>query len=216
MYNTGADVLGVLVRRASGQSFDSFLRDRIFDPLGMKDSGFSVPASKADRFVDSYWTNPKTGKVELYDAAKFGQWRRPPDFPSGAAGLVSTADDFLAFAAMLMEGGIHRGRRVLGEESVKTMTSDHLTREQKAASAFVPGFFDVFGWGFCMSVITGHDPLKSVGTYGWDGGLGTSWFNDPARGLTTILMTQQAQKSPEPAPVYLDFWKSAYAALEQA
>jgi len=214
MYSTGADVLGVLVHRASGQSFDSFLRDRIFAPLGMRDTGFSVPASKLDRFVDSYWTNPATGKIELYDPAKSGQWCRPPDFPSGAGGLVSTADDFFAFAAMLMEGGIYKGRRILAEESVKTMTSDQLNREQKAASGFVPGFFDFFGWGFCMSVITGHDPLKSVGTYGWDGGLGTSWFNDPARSLTAILMTQQAQKSPDPPPVYLDFWKSTYAFLE--
>ncbi len=127
---------------------------------------------------------------------------------------MSTAADFLAFATMLMEGGIYKGRRILAEESVKSMTSDQLTQEQKAASGFVPGFFEVFGWGFCMSVITGHEPLKSVGTYGWDGGLGTSWFNDPVRNLTAILMTQRAQNSPAPPPVYMDFWTSAYAALE--
>jgi CubicO group peptidase (beta-lactamase class C family) len=213
MYNTGADILGILVRRASGQSFDSFLRDRIFAPLGMRDSGFSVPASKINRFVDSYWTNPISRKIELYDSAKSGQWTRPPDFPSGGGGLVSTADDFFAFASMLMQGGIYNGRRILTEKSVNAMTSNQLSQEQKAASSFVPGFFDLLGWGFCMSVSTGHDPLKSVGTYGWNGGLGTSWFNDPARKLTAILMTQQAQTSPAPPPVYLDFWKSAYAAL---
>jgi CubicO group peptidase (beta-lactamase class C family) len=213
MYNTGSDVLGVLVKRASGQPFDSFLRDRLFGPLGMNDTGFSVPASKTDRFVDSYWTNPATGKVELYDSAESGQWSRPPDFPSGAAGLVSTVDDFLAFASLLMDGGVYRGRRILSEEAVKTMTSDHLTRKQKSASRFVPGFFDVFGWGFCMSVVSGNDPLKSPGTYGWDGGLGTSWFNDPVRNLTAVLLTQRAQESPNPPPVYTDFWKSAYATL---
>jgi CubicO group peptidase (beta-lactamase class C family) len=216
MYSTGADVLGVLVSRVSHQSFDTFLRDRIFAPLGMEDSGFSVPLSKVDRFVDSYWTNPASDKIELYDSARFGQWSRPPAFPSGAGGLVSTAGDFFAFASMLLEGGIYSGRRILAEESVKTMTTDQLTPNQKAASGFIPGFFEVFGWGFCMSVVKGHDPLKSVGTYGWDGGLGTSWFNDPAKRLTAILMTQQAQRSPSPPLVYLDFWRSAYATPEQA
>jgi CubicO group peptidase (beta-lactamase class C family) len=214
MYNTGADVLGLLVQRASGKSFESFLQGRLFNPLGMKDTAFNVPSAKMDRFVDSYWTNPATGKIELYDAAETGQWSRPPDFPSGAAGLVSTADDFLAFASMLMAGGVHKGKRVLSEGSVEAMTRDQLTLEQKAASTFVSGFFDHFGWGFCMSVVTGQDSLKSKGTYGWDGGLGTSWFNDPRRDLTAILMTQQAQKSPAPPPVYVEFWKSAYATLE--
>jgi CubicO group peptidase (beta-lactamase class C family) len=93
------------------------------------------------------------------------------------------------------------------------MSKDQLSAEQKARSGFVPGFFDRFGWGFCMSVITGKDPLKSVGTYGWDGGLGTPWFNDPARGLIAIMMTQRAQESPQPPPVYLDFWKAAYSTL---
>jgi CubicO group peptidase (beta-lactamase class C family) len=213
MYNTGPMFWGCLCGEL--QASHSSPSSRIDCSIrGMNDSGLSVPSSKLDRFVDSYWTNPATGKIEHYDAAKAGEWSRPPEFPSGDAGLVSTADDFLAFATMLLEEGSHKGRRILGEESVETMTKDHLTAEQKAASGFVPGFFAHFGWGFCMSVVTGHYPPKSVGTYGWDGGLGTSWFNDPKLGLTAILMTQQAQKSPDPAPVYADFWKSAYAALE--
>jgi CubicO group peptidase (beta-lactamase class C family) len=214
MYNTGADVLGVLIRRASGKPFELFLEERLLSPLGMKDTAFSVHSSKLGRFVDSYWTNPSTGKVELYDAAMTGQWSRAPGFPSGAGGLVSTAHDFLALATMLMEGGEYRGRRVLSEESVKEMTTDQLTPDQKARSGFGPTFFDGFGWGFCMSVVTGHDPPKSVGTYGWDGGLGTTWFNDPLRGLTAILMTQRAQESPEPPPIYVDFWKAAYSSIE--
>ncbi len=213
MYNTGADVLGVLIRRVAGMPFGVFLKRRIFEPLGMNDTDFYVPRSKIDRFVDSYWTNPSTGKTELYDPASTGQWSRPPEFPSGAAGLVSTADDFLAFATMMMEKGSARGKRVLSEDSVDVMTADQLTPEQKRGSVFAPGFFDERGWGFCMSVVTGRDPVKSRGTYGWDGGMGTSWFNDPARGLTAILMTQQMQKSPEPPPVYLDFWKAAYSGL---
>lgn len=214
MYSTGADVLGVLIRRVAGLSFESFLEQRLFRPLGMNDTAFSVPVQKIERFVDSYWTNPATGKMELYDRAETGQWSRPPEFPSGAGGLVSTADDFNNFATMLMDRGLYKGRRILSEESVEKMTRDQLTMQQKAASGFVPGFFDRFGWGFCMSVITGSDPVKSIGTCGWDGGLGTSWFNDPRRGLTAILMTNRAQESPQPPPVYLDFWKSAYASLE--
>ena len=127
---------------------------------------------------------------------------------------MSTADDFHSFATMLMDMGVLKGRRVLSEESVKAMTRDQLTEEQKGRSGFVPGFFDRCGWGFCMSVATGRDPPKSPGTYGWDGGLGTPWFNDPARGVIAILMTQRAQESPLPPAIYLDFWKSAYAALE--
>jgi CubicO group peptidase (beta-lactamase class C family) len=213
MYSTGADIQGVLVARASGMPFEAFLSERIFEPLGMKDTAFSVPESKLGRFVDSYYTNFVTGKVELNDAARTGQWSRPPDFPSGAGGLVSTVDDYLAFAKMLMSLGTHKGRRILSSESVRAMTSDQLTPAQKAASGFVPAFFDTFSWGFGMSVVTGRDPLKSKGTYGWDGGLGTSWFNDPQKGLVVVLMTQQAQTSPAPPPVYVDFWKAAYSAV---
>ena len=97
MYNTGSDVLGVLIARASGQPFETFLRERIFEPLGMKDTGFSVPAAELDRLATSYWTDPETGALELHDEPD-GQWSRPPAFPSGAGGLVSTVDDYLAFA----------------------------------------------------------------------------------------------------------------------
>src|SRR5437667_12704898 len=84
MYNTGSDVLGVLIARASGQSFETFLRERIFEPLGMKDTGFSVPTTKLDRLATSYWTNFTTGAFEVYDEAAGGQWSRPPALPSGA------------------------------------------------------------------------------------------------------------------------------------
>ena len=97
LYHTGADVLGVLIARASGQPFDAFLRERIFEPLGMNDTAFSVPASDVDRLATSYLTDPETGALELYDAPA-GQWSVPPAFPSGGAGLVSTADDYLTFA----------------------------------------------------------------------------------------------------------------------
>jgi CubicO group peptidase (beta-lactamase class C family) len=131
MYDLGMDVLGVLIARASGQSLETFLRERLFEPLGMKDTGFSVPATKLDRFATSYWTNPDTGALEFFDKAEGGQWSRPPAFPSAGGGLVSTIDDYLAFGQMMLNKGKHGGERVLSRLSVETMTTDQLTPEQR-------------------------------------------------------------------------------------
>jgi len=184
-------------------------------PLGMKDTGFSVPASKLDRLATSYWTNPLTGAFELYDAAEGGQWSRPPAFPSAAGGLVSTIDDYLAFGQMMLNKGKHGSERILSRPSVETMTTDQLTAEQKAASGLVGGYFDSHGWGFGLSVITRRDDVAAVpGRFGWDGGLGTSWYSDPREALVGILMTQRAWISPSPPGVCLDFWTSAYQAID--
>lgn len=210
MYNTSADVLSVLIARASGKPLEAFLRERLFEPLGMKDTAFSVPAAQIDRLPPSYWTNYRTGKEEVYDEARGGAWSRPPAFPSGAGGLVSTIDDYLAFAQMLLNGGEHGEARILSKRSVEAMTKDQLTREQKA-SPLVEGFFDTHGWGFGLSVVTRPDELSSVpGRYGWDGGMGTSWFNDPNEGLVAILMTSRMWSSPNPPDVCRAFWKLAY------
>jgi CubicO group peptidase (beta-lactamase class C family) len=215
MYHTGADVLGVLIARASGQPFESFLQERLFEPLGMRDTGFHVPASKLARLATSYAPHPETGALELYDPAEGGQWSRPPAFPSGGAGLVSTADDYLAFARMLLRRGEHAGRRILSRPSVETMTSDQLTAEQKAVSGLLPGYFESHGWGFCLSVVTRRRELsESVGRFGWDGGLGTSGYVDPREDLVGILMTQRSWTSPAPPPVCRDFWTSAYQAID--
>ncbi|HEY5173864.1 MAG TPA: serine hydrolase domain-containing protein, partial [Acidimicrobiia bacterium] len=209
LYHTGADVLGVLIARASGQRFEVFLRERVFEPLGMKDTGFWVPATEVNRFATSYTTVPDTGALALYDAPA-GQWSTPPAFPSGGAGLVSTADDYLAFAEMLLRGGAP----ILSRPSVETMTTDHLTPEQKAVSGFFPDDFDARGWGFGVGVVTRRDhPAAPVGQYGWDGGLGTIWRNDPTEQLVTILMTNAAWTSPRPPDIALDFLTGAYAAI---
>jgi CubicO group peptidase (beta-lactamase class C family) len=214
LYNTGADVLGVIIERAVGQPFETFLAERIFRPLGMKDTGFDVPWDRIGRLPTAYVIDPRTGAAVVYDEPQDGQWSRLPSFPSGGGGLVSTAEDFLAFADMLREKGVSRGVRILSRPSVEFMTSDQLTPEQKAASGLVPGFFRVHGWGFGMSVVTERTEVaKSVGTYGWDGGMGTSWYNDPAEELTMILMTQQAWASPIPPRLFQDFWTAAYAAI---
>jgi CubicO group peptidase (beta-lactamase class C family) len=215
MYNTGSDVLGVLIARASGQPLETFLRERIFEPLGMSDTSFSVPAEKIDRFTTSYATMPESGLLALYDEPT-GQWSEPPAFPAGSAGLVSTAVDYLAFGAMMLGfGRAPGGERILSRPSVATMTSDHLTPEQKSVSAMVPGYWDNHGWGFGVSVVIRRDaPIESVGKYGWDGGMGTTWSSDPAEEMVTILMTPAMWTSPSPPSVCRDFWTAAYGAID--
>ena len=214
MYHAGSEVLGVLIARASGRPFETFLRERIFEPLGMRDTGFSVPASKIDRLATRYWTNFATGAVEVYDEPA-GQWSRPPAFPSGGGGLVSTADDYLAFARMLFNGGAHGRERILSRPSVETMTTDQLTHAQKAASVFAGDFLESLGWGFGVSVVTRRvHPAAPIGQYGWDGGLGTSYRADPREDLIGILLTQQAWKAPRQPEVCADFWTSVYGAID--
>ncbi len=213
-YNTGSYVLGVLIARVTGRPLETFLRERIFDPLGMVDTGFSVPAAKLDRFATSYWANGKTGNLDLHDGVADSDWAQPPAFPDGAAGLVSTVDDYGVFARMLLDKGQHGHERILSRPSVELMTSDQLTADQKASSGFLPGYWDHRGWGFGLSVTTGRDELSgNPGRFGWDGGFGTSWYSDPREDLTAILMTQRAE-FPLMSEVYRDFWTSVYQAID--
>src|SRR5580692_1307720 len=197
MYNTGAQVLGVLVARATGQPFSEVLKTRIFEPLGMPDTGFWT--ADTDRVATAYQPTPD-GLVML--DAPDGKWSRPPQFGDGAAGLVSTADDLLAFARMLLGGGAP----VLPADAVRAMTTDQLTAEQKARGGLLPGFFHGRSWGFCQAVYDN-------GAFGWDGGLGTSWLVDPSPDLTVIVLTQRMFESPDPPQVHRDIQAAAYAAL---
>jgi CubicO group peptidase (beta-lactamase class C family) len=197
MYNTGAQVLGVLVARAAGQPFSEVLKTRIFEPLGMPDTGFW--AANTHRLATAYQPTPD-GLVVRDEPG--GKWSRPPQFGDGAAGLVSTADDLLAFARMLLRGGAP----VLPADAVRAMTTDQLTAEQKARGGLLPGFFHGRSWGFCQAVYDN-------GAFGWDGGLGTSWLVDPSQDLTVIVLTQRMFESPDPPQVHRDIQDAAYAAL---
>src|SRR5689334_19652918 len=137
LYHTGSDVLGVLLARATGRPLEAALRELLFEPLGMADTGFTVPSDHIGRFTTLYWTQPD-GLVEG-DPGDDGRWSRPPTFPSAGGGLVSTVDDFLTFGRMLLANGLAPGGRLLSRPAVELMTSDHLTPEQKAASGMVPG-----------------------------------------------------------------------------
>jgi CubicO group peptidase (beta-lactamase class C family) len=188
LYNAGTLVLGVLVARAAGRPLPDVLQARVFDPLGMADTGFWLPAEKTARMPSYYMTDFATGKLELQTVSTPQEWSRPPVFPSGSAGLLSTVDDFLVFARLLLNGGVHGGQRLLTEHSVSLLTTNRLTPEQIATAGTILGGR---GWGLGMGVITEPDDVSPVpGRYGWEGGSGTVWFSDPNRNLVAIGMTQ--------------------------
>jgi CubicO group peptidase (beta-lactamase class C family) len=212
-YNTGSELLGILIARASDRPLEMFLRERIFEPLGMVDTGFSVPTDKRGRLAAAYVPDPATGSPRLFDGSDDTEWGSPPPFPSGGGGLVSTVDDYHAFARLLANGGVHDGRRLVSRPAVEAMTTDQLTAEQRARSPFLPGFWDTFSWGFGVSVVTRRTGIAAVpGRYGWDGAFNTSWGNDPREGLTAIFMPQRLGP-PLTWNGYLDFWTSAYQTL---
>src|SRR4029077_88689 len=188
LYNTGALVLGVLVSRAAKQPLSDFFRTRIFQPLGMRDTGSSMPADKISRLPSTYMTNFQTGKMEEQTASGPSAWTKPPVFPSGAAGLAVTVEDYRAFARLLLNEGVHQNKRLLSQKLVRLMTTNHLSPEQIAGGGPILGGQ---GWGFGMAVATAPDEVSSVpGRYGWNGGYGTFWVNDPKRNLVAIAMTQ--------------------------
>ena len=197
LYNTGSDVLGVLVARVAGRPFAEFLAEQIFVPLGMRDTGFHVPASDLDRFTTAY--RPDGSRLAVTDPPD-GQWSTAPAFCSGSGGLVSTLDDLLAFQRMLLAGG----GEVLSPEAVALMTTDHLTAAQRAASTL---FLDGQGWGFGGSVdVERTDPWNVPGRYGWIGGSGTAAHIDPVGHGITVLLTAVALESPAAPAVMRDFW----------
>ena len=214
LYHTASDILGILIERAAGMRFVDFLAERIFAPLGMADTGFHVPDAKIGRLTTSYMIDRESGQLAVYDAGAGGRWSRPPVFASGGGGLAATADDYLAFSRMMLAQGKYGAERILSRATVALMTADHMTPAQKAISSLYPGFWDSYGWGFGMSVTTARTGYLSVGSYGWDGGMGTSCRTDPNEDLTLMLLTQRMMRSPLPEPIYSDFWALTYQALD--
>jgi len=213
LYNSGTEILGVLIARVAGMTLGEFLRDRIFAPLGMKDTAFYVPSDKHHRFATAYARDPAAQKLKVFDPPVTGKFSSPPVFENGSAGLVSTADDFNAFAQMLLNGGQLGGDRILSPASVESMTTDQISSENKQESQLFLG--DVRSWGFGMSVFKkSGDPDAAPGRFGWDGGYGTSWYSDPGKQLTGILLTQRMMDSPQPPRVFSDFWTSVYQAID--
>jgi CubicO group peptidase (beta-lactamase class C family) len=210
LYNAGTEIVGVLIARVAGVTFGEFLRDRIFAPLGMKDTGFHVPPDKHHRFATTYAYDSATKKLKVFDQPVTGKFSSPPVFENGSAGLVSTADDFNAFAQMLLSGGQLGSKRILSAASVELMTTDQLSLDNKQESQLFLG--DLGSWGFGMSVVFKERDDATPCRFGWDGGYGTSWYSNPREQLTGILLTQRMMNSPQPPRVFLDFW----SALNQA
>ncbi|GIF67689.1 serine hydrolase [Asanoa ishikariensis] len=220
-YHISNDVLGVLVARVTGQSFESFLRERIFEPLGMKDTGFHVPEEKIDRLPTLYAPDPASGEFHVWDEPVGGRWSAPPAFPGGGGGLVSTVDDYNAYFRMLLNRGMHGTERILSRPAVELMTTNRLTAEQQAARHAMAvnnvhlsfGQGQHGGWGFGTAVRTYRGDYAPVGQFGWDGGSGTSTYADPENQLTGMVLTQVGMSVPDSARVIHDFWTTVYQAI---
>ena len=211
LYHTGLEVAGVLVERASGKSLGEFQRERIFEPLGMIDTGFYVPPEKAARLATCYAHNPETNKLIVWNPASGASFAEPPPFEAGGGGHVSTVDDFLAFGRMLLGKGEYRRRRIISEESVAAMLRDHITPEQKAASPFFPNFWDTYGWGLGIAVATAPDDISSVpGRFGWWEGFGTTFFIDPKTETVALLFSQRLMGGADDTAMSEDFLKRAF------
>ena len=213
MYHMSMDVLGALVARVSGRSLGRFMRERIFDPLGMKDTGFYVPPEKIDRLPGMYFFNRQTNTLDVFDDPARSAWGTEPPSESGGGGLVSTIDDYFAFSRMMLNKGRHGQEQVLSCATVELMTTDQITPEQRAGSELFFGAHS--SWGFGMAVdIRRNEIFHMPGRFGWTGGFGTTAYTDPAQGMIGILFTQRMMESPEPPKVFTDFWTLAYGAME--
>lgn len=193
-YSMAMAVLGRVVEVASGMPYERFLQERLFGPLGMVDAGFYVPADKLDRFAALYAPDPKGG-LALVDSPQDSRiWKQPSVCPLGGDMMVSSADDYMRFAQMLLNGGELDGVRILGRKTVELMTMNHLPL------ALLPLRFGPFshfleGYGFGLGCAVMLDParaqsLGSAGAYWWFGVWGTSFFIDPREELIGLLMAQ--------------------------
>ena len=191
MYNTGIQVLGVLLERVVGRPLEQLLRERILEPLEMRDTGFSVREEQQPRFTTAYVPDQQTGVPTVLDSARDGYWAKPPVFPNASGWLVSSIDDYWKFVRMLRHGGVGDRRRVLSSQSIRLMTLDQLTEQQRLDA--VPFVGPHSSWGFGMAVPANGFAAGGIpGGYGWDGGTGTTWRTDVDLDLTGILFTQPA------------------------
>jgi CubicO group peptidase (beta-lactamase class C family) len=213
MYDVSSNVLGVLVARASGRSLGTFMRERIFEPLGMKDTAFRVPAEKARRLPGFYFFDRQSNGLRPFEDTAQSTWLAEPRFEAGAGGLVGTIDDYCAFARMLLNKGRHGREQILSRASVELMTSDQLTPENRIGAELFFGSHS--SWGFGVGIDTRRTQVyENPGRFGWTGGFGTTAYVDPGEGLIGILFTQRMMDSPDPPRVFTDFWTTAYGAMK--
>ena len=195
-YGLSTDIVGRLVEILSGQRFDDYLREQIFEPLGMVDTGFFVPPGSVDRFAACYQYRP-ANTPSLMDGPMASRYLRPRSYLSGAGGLVSTTHDYVAFCQMLANGGQLNGRRVLGRKTLELMTRNHLPGGATLMDMAVGGFGEAgfegvgFGLGFAVGLGPAATAMAgSVGDYYWGGAASTAFWIDPVEDLFAVFMTQ--------------------------
>lgn len=212
LYNTSAQVLGVLLARVAGKDLGEVMRERIFEPLGMADTAFTVADDSLHRLTTFYAPDSETGELTVVDDPSESWWSTPTRFPDASGWLTSTIDDYWTFVSMLLAGGSMHGQRILSARSVALMTTDRLTAEQRALAGVFLG--DHSGWGLGMEVpAAGSSGHQLPWGFGWDGGSGTAWRTNPESGITGILLMQRAMTSPTAPPVFDDFWAGVNAAI---
>ena len=216
-YSVATDVLGAVVERVSGRKLDAFFATRIFGPLGMADTSFTVAADKADRLTDCWAVAPGGGRT-VHDRAEDSAWLREPTLLSGGGGLVSTALDYHRFCAMCLNGGELDGVRLVGRKTMELMTRNHLPRGGDLAGLSRGLFSEAtnagagFGLGFAVTL----DPVRamvagSAGEYYWGGMFSTAFFVDPVERVHTVFMTQLSPSSTY--PIRRELKAMIYAAL---
>lgn len=203
-YSVATDVLGYLVQILADQPFDEYLRERIFEPLGMLDTGFQVADAQLERFAACYQYEAGN-QFKLQDDPATSAFRRKGTFLSGGGGLVSTIDDYFHFAQALCQGGALQGQRIIGRKTLEFMRSNHLPGNQDLPSLSVGSFSETpyagsgFGLGFSVKTDVAKSQVNgSVGEYGWGGMASTNFFIDPVEELVMIFMTQLIPSSSYP------------------
>jgi len=209
MYSIAVDVQGKLIEKLSGKPLDEFFAERIFKPLAMKDTGFYVPADKLDRMTVNY--GKKDGKLSPVDGAKDSQFAKKHALLSGGGGLVSTADDYLRFAQMMLNRGELDGARILKPETVDLMTRNHLPEKLIPIKLALPIANTGFGLDFAVRMKAAEgEPAGSVGEYWWGGAASTQFFIAPRENLICVGMTQFMPATPT---FVQDARKKIYSAL---
>jgi CubicO group peptidase (beta-lactamase class C family) len=197
-YSVSIDVLGYLVEKLSGISFGEFLGTRLFEPLGMKDTAFWVPPDKTERFTSCYQPETKGGGLKLQDDARESTYANPPRLESGGGGLVSTAQDYLRFCRMMLNGGSIDGVQILSPKTVALFSLNYLPDGREIADMALPGMFSESGYagvGFSLGCGVNVNVAKtrlpgSPGEYFWGGAAATAFWIDPKEELTVVFMTQ--------------------------
>jgi len=196
-YSVSIDVMGYLVQKLSGMSFGEFLRTRLFEPLGMTDTGFWCPPEKIDRFASCYMPRPGGGLQTQDDAGK-STYAAPPNLESGGGGMVSTAHDYLRFCAMMLNGGALDGVQILSPKTVALFSLNHLPDNKELADMAPPGNFSESGYsgiGFSIGCGVNINVAKTrlpgtLGEFFWGGAAATAFWIDPREELAVAFMTQ--------------------------